>query len=85
MRVAGCKAVAVIDLDHVSVAAHGSRMGDAAGGGGVDFVAVSLGEIDARMKRETAKERIGAIAERRADAGIAGKRHPHRHERHQRL
>ena len=37
------------------------------------------------MKREAAEEGIGAIAERRAYAGVAGKRRPHRHERHQRL
>ena len=55
-------------------------MNDAAGGGGVDFGAVSLGEIDARMQREAAEERIDAIAEGRGDAGIAGKRHAQGHK-----
>ncbi len=60
-------------------------MHDAAGGGGVDFGAISLGEVDARMQREAAEERIGAIAERRGNAGIAGKRHAQGHEGHERL
>ena len=85
MRVASGEPVAVIDLDHDSVAARGSRMHDAAGGGGVDFGAIGLGEIDARMQRETAEERIDAIAERRGDAGIAGKRHAQGHEGQERL
>ena len=75
----------MIDLDHNSVAAHRSGVGDASGGGGVDFVAIRLDEIDARMKREAAEEGIGPIAERRADAGVAGEGRPYRHKRHQRL
>jgi hypothetical protein len=46
-------------------------MHDPSGGGGVDFGAVSLGEIDARMEREAPEEWIGAIAERRGDGDIA--------------
>jgi hypothetical protein len=46
-------------------------MGDASRACGVDFAAVSLDEIDARMKREAPEERIGPIAERRSEAGVA--------------
>ena len=60
-------------------------MSHAPGGGGADFIAIPLDEIDARMKREAAEEGIGPIAERRAYAGVAGKRRPHRNERDQRL
>jgi hypothetical protein len=74
----------VIDLDHDSVAARGPGMNDPSGGGGVDFGAISLGEIDARMERELAQERIGAIAERRGDGRIAGKGHAHGHKGEQR-
>jgi hypothetical protein len=51
----------------------------------VDFGPISLGEIDARVQREAAEERIGAIAEARRETGIAGKGHPHWHKRHERL
>ena len=60
-------------------------MHDAACGGGVDFGPISFGEIDARVQREAAKERIDAIAEARGEAGIAGKGHAQGHKRHERL
>jgi hypothetical protein len=47
-------------------------MNDASGGGGVDFGAIRLGEIDAGMQGQAAEERIDAIAEARGEAGIAG-------------
>ena len=84
VRVARGEPVAVIDLDHDSIAAGRSGMHDAAGGGGVDLGSISFGEIDARMQREATKERIGAIAEGRCDAGIAGERHAQREEGHER-
>jgi hypothetical protein len=75
----------VINLDHDSVAAGRSGMNDAASAGGVDFGSVSLGEIYAWMQRETTEKWIGAMAEARGHAGIAGKRHAQGHEGHERL
>ena len=85
MRVAGDEAVAVIDLDHDAIAAHGPRVRHAAGRGRVYLGPPRLAEIDARMQREAAEERVGAITEGRSDAGVAKKRHAHRHEGHERL
>ena len=60
-------------------------MDDASGAGRADFISISLHKVDARMQREAAEERIGAIAERRRDAGVAAKPHAQGHERHQRF
>src|SRR5271156_1896631 len=68
--VAGGEPVAMINLDHDSVAAYESGVHDAASGGGADFRSVSLGEIDAWVQRKAAEERIGPIAEGRREAGI---------------
>jgi hypothetical protein len=75
----------MINLDHVSVPARRSGMNHATSGGGVDFGSIRLGEVDARMQRKATKEWIGAIAEGRREAGLAGKRHTQGHEGHERL
>ena len=55
--VAGPEPDAENDFDHDSVAARGSGMHDAAGGGGVDFGSMQASEeIHARMQREAAEE-----------------------------
>ena len=59
----------MIDLDHGAVSAHRSGVDDAAGGGRANFGAVGLQQIDAGMQRRAAEERVGAVAERRSDAG----------------
>ena len=71
MAVAGRQAVAVVDLDHVAVAAHRARVDDAAGGGRREFPAIGLQQIDAGVERRPAEERVGAIAERRGDVRFA--------------
>src|SRR3954466_2037653 len=63
MRVARRKAVAVIDLDHVAVAAVASRDRDGAGRGGARGFADVGAKVEPGMHRGAAQERIGAHAE----------------------
>ena len=79
MAVAGRKPVAVIDLDHLAVAAAPAGDGDGAGGGGVDRLADFAAEIDAGVHRGLVHERIHANAERRGQVDLAGDRLAHRH------
>src|ERR1700722_7671431 len=75
----------MINLDYVSVPARGSGMNHATSGGSVDFGSIRLDEVDARMQRKATEEWIGAIAEGRREARLAGKRHTQGHEGHKRL
>ena len=49
----------------------------------MNFAAVVLDEVDARMQLRPAEERIGAIAEGRGDRGLADQRRAHRQDRQQ--
>jgi hypothetical protein len=73
VRVTGGQAIAVIDLDHCSVAARRTGADDATGPHRANFGAIGLQEIAARMEREPAKERVDAVAEGRGDCCFASK------------
>src|SRR5580693_682346 len=79
MAVAGGKSVAVIDLDHLAVAAapagrrHGSRSRS------VGRLAIAAAEIYSRVHCRHMQERIDAHAEWRGEIDLAGHRLAHRH------
>jgi len=77
------RAVAVIDFHHVAVTAHWSRMGHPPAGGRVNSAAVVLDEVDARMQLRPTEERVGPVAERRGDRGLADQRRAHWQDRQQ--
>ena len=79
MAVAGGKPVAVVDLDHVAVAAFAAGDGHLAGGGGVHRLADVAAQVDAGMHGGAAEERIHAHAEGRTHVDFAGDRLAHRH------
>ena len=60
VAVARREAVAVVDLDHLAVAAAPARGLDGAVGGGAHRVAGAAAEIEAGVHRRPAEERIGS-------------------------
>ena len=70
MRIAGGHAVAVIDLDHLSVTALAFCGGHRAVSGGVDVLSIGGLEIDPCMVRHALEEGIAAFAETAADLVI---------------
>src|SRR5690606_34404883 len=63
MCVTGREPVAVVDLDHLAIAAIPSGRDDGAAGGRMDGVAGGAAHIEAGMHRRPAQERVGAHAE----------------------
>ncbi|PAV93290.1 hypothetical protein WR25_26979 [Diploscapter pachys] len=63
MAIAGRDALAVVDLDQIAVTALAAGVIDDAVGGGIDRRADRTGDVDARMHRRGAAERVGADAE----------------------
>ena len=78
MAVAGRELVAVVDLDHLAVAAVPAGGDDGAGGGGAHRIAGVAAHVHAGVHRRTTEERIGAHAERGAYIDLAGDRLAHR-------
>src|ERR1700722_20506783 len=72
MTVAGGKAVAVIDLDHLAVAAAPAGRRHRSRRRGVGRLAVAAAELDTRVHRRHMQERIDAHAERRREIDLAG-------------
>src|SRR5437879_4551811 len=64
MTVAGRKSVAMVDFDHVAVAAIPAGSGDGAVGGDAHRIAFVTAQIDAGMDRRSPHERVHAHAER---------------------
>src|SRR5665213_3929899 len=79
MPITGRKPAAVIDLDHLAVAAGPAGDADGAGGGGVDRFADLAAEVDAGVHCRLVNEWIHADAERRRLVDLASHRLAHRH------
>src|SRR3954465_6236427 len=78
MPVTGRKTVAVVDLDHLAVAAAPAGSGHRAGRGGVDCLAGFAAEVDAGVHRWPAEERIEPHAESGRQVDFAFDRLSHR-------
>ncbi len=79
MAVARRKAVAVIDLDHVAVAAAPARGFHGAVGGDAHRIAGLAAEVEAAVHRRPAEERIRPHAEAGRQIDLAHDRLSHRH------
>src|SRR5471032_3120130 len=66
MPVAGDYAAAVLDIYGIAVPSVRSGLHDSPAGGGEDGRAGGGNEVDARMKVQMSRERVDAVAERRA-------------------
>src|SRR5262249_46839542 len=81
VAVAGREPVAMVDLDHLAVAAAPPRLDDGAGGRGADRLAGLAAEVEAGVHRRNMQERIDAHAEARRGVDVAGHGLAHRHAR----
>src|ERR1700735_1513273 len=81
MSLAGRQAVGVVDFHHPPVAAGPPGRGDLAVRGGADGIAGGGAEIEPRMHRRTAQERIVAYAEPGSKLDLADHRLSIRHKR----
>src|SRR5665811_916962 len=79
MAVTGGQAIAVVDLDHVAIAAFAAGDAHFAGGGGVHRFAGFAAQVDTGMDGGPAQERVEAHAERRTHVHLAADRLAHRH------
>src|ERR1700688_4771306 len=79
VAVAGGKAVAVVEFDHVAIPSLGAGDGYLAVGGGTNRIARVAAQVDAGMNGWAPEERIHAHAERRAHVDFADDRFAHRH------
>src|SRR3954453_2657287 len=74
MAVAGCEAIAVIDLDHAAVAAGPAGRDDLAVGGDANGIAARGAEVEPGVHRGPAQERIAAHAEAGGEFDLADDR-----------
>src|SRR6266567_601678 len=79
MRVAGRQSVAVVDLDHLAVAAVPAGMGHGPGGGSAHRLAFLPAQIDAGVHGRTVEEGVDPDPESRGQIDLAGDRLADRH------
>src|ERR1051325_7693225 len=79
VAVARRKSVAVVDLDHLAVAAAPAGGFHGAVGGGAHRVAGAAAEVETGVHRRPAEERIGPHAEAGRQVDLAEDRLSHRH------
>ncbi len=79
MAVAGGQAIAVIDLNHVAIAAFAAGDAHSAGGGSVHRFSGFAAQVDAGVNGGPAQERVQTHAERRTHVDLTGHRLAHRH------
>src|SRR5689334_9362986 len=78
MAKAGCQSVAMIDFDHVSVAALSARNGHLASRRCPHWLANLATQIDAGVDCKTSQDRVRSHAEWRSHLRFAGDRWAHR-------
>src|SRR5579884_2220656 len=78
MAVPGCQTMAMVDLHHAAIAAFPAGDGDGAARGRVHRLAEIAAQVDTRVHRRAAHERIEPRAERRAHIDLTINRLAHR-------